>query len=162
RRQFVPLALALFRRQDYPRKELIVVDDGTDVVDDLLAGLPDVRYLRLARRASIGEKRNRACAAAQGDIIAHWDDDDWYSPLRLQVQIAPLLAGEADLTGLQNSCLLELGTGQFWQTSSDLHRRMFVGDVHGGTLVFWKRLLAEGLRYPSTNIAEDAALIQGA
>jgi hypothetical protein len=39
---------------------------------------------------------------------------------------------------------------------------MFVGDVHGGTLVFWKRLFAEGLRYPAINLAEDAAFIQAA
>jgi hypothetical protein len=39
---------------------------------------------------------------------------------------------------------------------------MFVGDIHGGTLVYWKRLFDEGLRYPPCNIAEDAALIQSA
>jgi hypothetical protein len=39
---------------------------------------------------------------------------------------------------------------------------MFEGDVHGGTLVYWKRLRDEGLRYPPSNIAEDAALIQAA
>ena len=39
---------------------------------------------------------------------------------------------------------------------------MFIGDVHGGTLMFWKRLFDEGLRYPEINIAEDATFIQAA
>jgi O-antigen biosynthesis protein len=162
RRSFLPLALESFRRQDYPAKELIVVDDGTDMVRDLVEKVQGVHYLRLPARASIGEKRNRACAAAQGAIIAHWDDDDWYAPSRLRHQIDPLLSGQADLTGLENSYLLELPKGQFWHTRAGLHQRMFMGDVHGGTLVYWKQLILEGLRYPPISLAEDAAFIVAA
>jgi glycosyltransferase involved in cell wall biosynthesis len=162
RRHFLPLALKAFDSQDYPAKELIVVDDGTQPVGDLVEKVPAARYIRLPARASIGEKRNRACKEARGLIIAHWDDDDWYAPARLSRQIAPLLAGEAELSGLENSFTLELASGRFWRTSQSLHRRMFVGDIHGGTLVYWKRLFDEGLRYPPCNIAEDAALIQSA
>jgi glycosyltransferase involved in cell wall biosynthesis len=120
------------------------------------------RYIRLAVRTSIGAKRNRGCSEARGAIIAHWDDDDWYAPQRLRSQVAPLLAGEADLTGLESSFVFESLGGRFWAVCANLHRRMFVGDVHGGTLVFWKRLFAEGLRYPAINLAEDAAFIQAA
>jgi glycosyltransferase involved in cell wall biosynthesis len=162
RRSFLRLALKAFDSQDYPARELIVVDDGTDPVGDLVEKAPMARYVRLSVRASIGEKRNRACAEARGTIIAHWDDDDWYAPGRLSRQIAPLLAGEAELTGLENSFMLELPAGRFWRTHPNLHRRMFVGDVHGGTLVYWKRLRDEGLRYPPSSIAEDAAMIQAA
>jgi O-antigen biosynthesis protein len=162
RRSFLPLALESFSRQDYTAKELIVVDDGTDMVRDLVEKVQGVQYLRLPARASIGEKRNRACAAAQGAIIAHWDDDDWYAPSRLRHQIDPLLSGQADLTGLENSYLLELPKGQFWHTRPALHQRMFMGDVHGGTLVYWKQLILEGLRYPPISLAEDAAFILAA
>ena len=162
RRAFLRLALESFSQQDYPAKELIVVDDGTDVVQDVFDGMPGVVYVRLPARSSIGEKRNRACAVARGAIIAHWDDDDWYAPYRLRHQIAPLLSGQADLTGLENSCLVDLSTGRFWRTRADLHRRMFMGDVHGGTLVYWKRLVSDGLRYPPLSLAEDAAFILAA
>jgi glycosyltransferase involved in cell wall biosynthesis len=162
RRPFLPLALESFSLQDYPARELIVVDDGTDVVRDVVEGAAGVRYLRLRARASIGEKRNLACAAAQGAIIAHWDDDDWYAPNRLRHQIAPLLSGQADLTGLENSYLLELPEVRFWLTRAGLHSRMFTGDVHGGTLVYWKRLISEGLSYPAISLAEDAGFIYAA
>jgi hypothetical protein len=39
---------------------------------------------------------------------------------------------------------------------------MFVGDVHGGTLVYWKRLFDGGLRYPTVNLAEDADFLRAA
>ena len=162
RRPFLRLSLELFKGQDYPFKELIVVDDGTDAVRDLVEGLPGVVYLRLPTRAPIGDKRNRACAAAQGAIIAHWDDDDWYAPSRLRHQIAPLLSGQADLTGLENSFTVELSSGRFWRTRADLHRRMFFADVHGGTLVYWKNLLEGAASYPAINLAEDAAFLSAA
>lgn len=162
RRAFIPLALENFRRQDYPHKELVVVDDGDDAVGDLLLGQTDVRYMRLAMRTSIGGKRNLACRQPRGQFIAHWDDDDWYSPDRLRYQVAPIMAGEADLTGLVNNYVLELPGGEFWTTLPQLHRRMFVGDVHGGTLVYRSSLLESGIRYPETNLAEDAALIRQA
>jgi glycosyltransferase involved in cell wall biosynthesis len=159
RRPFVVLALKAFSRQDYPNRELLIIDDGTDPVGDLAEGVRGVRYLRLASRTSIGAKRNLACRDAAGEIIAHWDDDDWYAPDRLRYQVGPLLEGRAELTGLENSFLLELPAGTFWTTSPELHQRMFVGDVHGGTLVYRKALLEAGLRYPEIDLAEDAWLI---
>jgi glycosyltransferase involved in cell wall biosynthesis len=162
RRAFVPQALQYFLRQDYPNRELIIVDDGTDAIGDLAENLPGVRYLRLPARKSIGAKRNLACQHAQGEIVAHWDDDDWYSSDRLRYQVEPILAGKADLTGLENAFVLELPGGEFWTTNAQLHQRLFVGDVHGGTLVYRKELLAQGLRYPETNLAEDAYLLRSA
>jgi glycosyltransferase involved in cell wall biosynthesis len=162
RRAFLPLTLQYFFAQDYPHKELLIIDDGTDAVRDLVEGQSGVRYLHLSARTSIGGKRNLACREARGEIIAHWDDDDWYASDRLRYQIAPIVAEEADLTGLENAFVLELPGGAFWTTHPQLHQRMFVGDIHGGTLVYRKALLDHGLQYPEINLAEDAALISQA
>ena len=159
RRAFIPLTLQHFLVQDYPNIELVIVDDGDDAIGDLVEGVPHVRYIRLNQRTSIGAKRNLACREARGAIIAQWDDDDWYAPDRLSYQARPILDDQADLTGLENTYLLELPTGRFWTTQHQLHQRMFVGDVHGGTLVFRKALLENGLRYPEVNLAEDAGLL---
>jgi glycosyltransferase involved in cell wall biosynthesis len=162
RRPFVPQALKLFVTQDYPNRELIIIDDGEDDVSDLVENVPGVRYLRLPRRLSIGAKRNIACQQAGGEIIAQWDDDDWYSPDRLRYQVMPIVLGQADLTGLENAFVLQLPGGEFWTTRPPLHRRLFVGDVVGGTLVYRRELLTEGLRYPEISLAEDAALLHSA
>lgn len=162
RRSFIPLTLECFRAQTYPNKELIVVDDGTDAVGDLLELEAGVRYIRVPPRRTIGAKRNLACEQSRGEFIAHWDDDDWYAPERLQVQCEPLLADAADITGLTNRFVLEMPAGQFWTTSERLHGRMFMGDVHGGTLVYRRNILRNQLRYPEINLAEDAGFIQQA
>lgn len=162
RRAFVHLAVQSFCRQDYPNRELIVVDDGDDPVKDLVESRPGVHYIRLANRASIGAKRNLACAKARGRIIAHWDDDDWYSTDRLRYQVIPILSHQAEITGLENAFTMQLPEGRLWAMRPELHRKMFVGDVHGGTLVFDRGLLDQGISYPDINLAEDAWLIQRA
>lgn len=159
RRTYVEQALRFFQQQDYPNRELIIVDDGTDSIEDLAGSAANIHYLRLRRRSSIGAKRNLACQHARGEIIAHWDDDDWYAPDRLRYQAAPIIQGQADLTGLENAFVLQLPEGEFWGVHPHLHRRLFVGDVHGGTLVYRKELWTTGLRYPEINLAEDAYLI---
>lgn len=162
RRPFVPFALRYFLAQDYPHTELVIIDDGNEPVGDLVEHLPNVRYVRVSSHSSIGAKRNLACQHARGDLIAHWDDDDWYTPDRLRYQVAPILSGEADLTGLESAFVLELPDGVFWRPQPELHKKLFVGNVHGGTLVYRKKIWQDGGRYPEINLAEDAWLLQRA
>ena len=162
RRAFLPLTLACFDQQTYPNKELIVIDDGSDAVGDLLESHPRVRYKRIPRRLRLGAKRNLACELAQGDLIAHWDDDDWYAPDRLLRQLEPLRADTHDLTGLVGGSMLQMPNGEFWTTTPELHSKMFVGDIHGGTLVYRRALWQSGIRYPDVDLAEDATFIRRA
>ncbi len=162
RAQFALHAIRLFQRQDYEPREMIIVDDGDD---DLAAALPDdsrLRYLRSPSGESIGAKRNRACAQARGAFIAQWDDDDWYGPRRLSSQLTPLLDGRADVTGLRATVFMELDRWRFWRVTEGLHQRMFIGDVHGGTLVFARRVWERLAQYPSRSLAEDAAFLSRA
>jgi O-antigen biosynthesis protein len=159
---FIPLSVRSFLAQDWPNRELLVVDDGRDAVDDLVAGVPGVRYLRLPQRASIGAKRNLACRQARGELIVHWDDDDWYAPSRLTWQATPIVAGRADVTGLESRFTLRFPAGQFWTAGSEQHHRMFFGDVHCGTLMFRRSIFTQGVRYPDASQAEDAAFLHEA
>ena len=157
RRDFVLQSIEYFRRQDYPACELLILDDeGGEDLAGLLPGDDRIRYFRLRAGLTIGAKRNRGCELARGSFIAQWDDDDWYAPQRLSAQVAPLRAGTAQITGLSAGVFFDLEKWQFWRVSAALHRRMFVGNVHGGTLVFDRGLFDRGLRYPDRSLAEDA------
>lgn len=160
RRAVIPLTLELFAAQDYPDRELIVVDAGEDPIGDLCEGVPGVRYFQVSRRLSIGTRRNLACEHASGGIIVHWDDDDWYAPDRLTRQVEPILAGRAEVTGLEHRHTLRVEDGSFWTVTPALHQRMFVGDVHGGTLAYRRANRDGGVRYPDANLGEDAALLK--
>jgi glycosyltransferase involved in cell wall biosynthesis len=151
-----------FERQDYPRREMVIVDDGGRDLARSLPADPRIRYLRIGRRVSIGEKRNRGCDAARGSIIAHWDDDDWYGQGRLSAQIAPLSAGSADITALRDTVFFDLGARQFWKCNADTYARLFVAAVHGGTLVYRRSIYDGTVRYPDMSLAEDALFLRAA
>jgi glycosyltransferase involved in cell wall biosynthesis len=127
--------------------------------------LPDdkrIRYVQMAAGRTIGAKRNYACELAQGEIIAQWDDDDWYAAGRLTAQVAPLLAGKAEISGLMATLFFELSRWRFWSCTPELHKRMFEADVHGGTLVFRRQVWQQLARYPDRSLAEDAYFLRQA
>jgi glycosyltransferase involved in cell wall biosynthesis len=160
RRDFVSQSIRYFQKQDYPLRELIIVDDGTQPVADLVPKEQRIRYIRLPARVSIGEKRNVACEAAKGDLIILWDDDDWYGPQRISRQVTPLLEGRFDLTALGTSPFFNLTTGEFWMCEDRLLERIFPKGVISATLAFWKVLWGTHARFPHTSLGEDADFLK--
>ena len=156
RPDFVTHAVRLFQRQDYPNLELVIVSDQDDRLDLVLPSDDRIKYVVCRPGKTIGAKRNLACAAAAGAYIAQWDDDDWYGPRRLSVQMEPLLSSHAEISALQTWLFLDLPRWRFWSVTPGLHRRLFVGDVHGGTLVFARSVWQHLARYPDSSLAEDA------
>ena len=128
RRTWVEQAVTYFLRQDYGARELIVVDDGSDPVGDLLPKDCEIRYVRLERRESIGTKRNLGCEQARGEIIAHWDDDDWFAPWRLRYQVGQLLQDGADVVGLNSLLYWEPHVQRAWRYCYPAGARPWIHD----------------------------------
>jgi hypothetical protein len=105
RRIFVPHAVRYFLRQDYANRELIVLDDGSDSVSDLIPDDPRIRYIRMQERRTMGAKYNLGCELARGEVIAHWDDDDWFAEWRLSYQVSELLK-QPSMTITGFACIL--------------------------------------------------------
>jgi glycosyltransferase involved in cell wall biosynthesis len=93
-------AIACFLAQTYRHRELVIVDDDAD--DTLarhVAALGDqrLRLLRLPPEGrSLGALRNLAVAAAQGEFVCQWDDDDLCDPARIECQMQVLREADAD------------------------------------------------------------------
>ena len=160
RSKLVEQACAYFRRQSYPNKELIIVADG-ESVKHVIRQSDRIRLVEVPDLRTIGEKRNIACAFARGEIIMQWDDDDWYGPDRIAVQVRPIIEARSDITGLTCDVLLDLAEMQFWTCSAQEHSRVF-GQVASGTLAFRANVWRNLTRYPHQSIAEDAVFLQEA
>ena len=93
RRPFLPASIKCLQNQDYPtsRIEWIIIDDGSDCIEDLVKDLPFVKYHRYEEKMNIGKKRNISNKLATGDYIVAWDDDDFYPPTRLSHSVATLV-----------------------------------------------------------------------
>jgi glycosyltransferase involved in cell wall biosynthesis/GT2 family glycosyltransferase len=162
RPDFVLQSIRYLQRQDYSSWELVIIDDGREGLESRLPPDGRIRYEHIPPGLSIGLKRNRACELARGEIIAQWDDDDWYSAQRLSAQVAPLRCGAAEISGLTGTLFFELKDWRFWNCTRPLHRRLFVEDVHGGTLVYFRRVWENLSRYPDRSLAEDAVFLKQA
>ena len=162
RLEFVRQSIQYFKRQDYPERELLILDDGGGDLSHKLPDDPRIRYFRLGPGMSIGTKRNHGCRQARGSVIAGWDDDDWYAPERLSVQLEPLLAGAAQMSALPVRIYFDLAKWHFWTSSPELHRRLWFEDVAAGTLVFQRRIWQRLAKYPDRSLAEDAVFLKEA
>jgi hypothetical protein len=115
RREFLPGAIACFQRQTHANRELIVLDDGEDAVGDLIPDDPRIHYERLPARITLGAKLNLGCEMARGDLIAHFDDDDWYAPWRLAYQVQAMAEAGADLCGINRLLYYDLRHGRGYE-----------------------------------------------
>jgi hypothetical protein len=97
RRPFIPMMFQCFQNQTYPkdRMEWIIVDDGTDSIEDLIqskiAEIPQIRYIRSDKHMNLGEKRNYMHTFVKGTVVVYMDDDDYYPPDRVSHAVEMLM-----------------------------------------------------------------------
>tara|TARA_B100000902_G_scaffold397505_1_gene461507 strand:+ start:5108 stop:6217 length:1110 start_codon:yes stop_codon:yes gene_type:complete len=85
RRPFFEYTIKCFLHQDYPneRMEWIIIDDGTDKIEDLVKDISNVKYYKYDEKMSLGKKRNIMHEKSKGDILVYMDDDDYYPQERV-------------------------------------------------------------------------------
>ena len=154
RRRFVARAIHYFLAQDYPHKELIILDDGADAVADLVPPDRQVRYLRGGARQALGAKRNDCVEASRGDFILHWDDDDWMAPHRIRYQMEALLREGAEVCGVASLLFHKPATGQTWRYAYAGGRPWLAGGPLLYTRAFWRQR-----PFPAIPVGEDTRFI---
>jgi glycosyltransferase involved in cell wall biosynthesis len=99
RRPFIPMMIKCFEHQTYPKDKIewIIIDDGTDKIEDLVSQIPQVKYFKYDEKITLGKKRNISNEKAKGDIILYMDDDDYYPPERISHAVETLQANPTAL-----------------------------------------------------------------
>ncbi len=156
RRELLKRSLYCYQNQTYENSELIVVDNGKDKIYDLLTDLPteNVKYIRIEPSLDnvLGEMRNVSLEHASGDFITCWDDDDWFHPDRIKIQLDALLNDNADACCLTTS-LMHLNNDKF------LHHP-YKGTLKGGVPPSILHRNDDSIRYPSLNRHEDTQFLE--
>ena len=155
RRPFLPTAISCFLNQTYPRDriEWIVVDDGTDKVEDvfLAANISQVKYFRVDTKMTLGAKRNFTHTKCTGSIIVYMDDDDYYPPERISHAVETLQ---------KNPTALCAGSSEIYVYFKHI-QKMFQGGPYGpnhataGTFAFRKELLNKTKYNEKASLAEE-------
>lgn len=167
RPRFVEQAIKLFLRQSWGQSELIILDDSPEGQRASVQDSKRVKIIRLKDRTPMGEKHNIGLDAAQGDFIAHFDDDDWQSHDRLTRQLETLLLQDADLCGFPTGLLLTCGDARFWRFDPHYGPRIgLVGNsvidygvpfMDGSAMV--RRSVIGATRYPSMTTGQKVVFL---
>lgn len=99
RREWARQALDCFLAQTYEPKNCFVIDDADDPSFPNIVNHPNVGHVLLNERLSIPAKRNMAARLATGEILMHFDSDDWSAPERMADQVKRLEESGKMVTG---------------------------------------------------------------
>jgi len=135
-------AVKCFMAQTYAPRELVILDDEDDpsfpgaFADRFCAGKQlSLRYLRQPR-ATIGAKREKCCQLAQGEVIMHFDSDDWSAPGRMEEQVRLLGESGKPMSGYHSLLFWDMRTalGYRWKGAEGFA----IGTSMAYTKEFWK------------------------
>jgi len=178
--------LKIYDDQTWANKELVILDDSdvpNQKFEEQIANRNDIYYRHSQNRLSIGTKRNQLVEMSNSDLIAHFDDDDYYSPSYLQCMHDMLHAHNADLVKLAGWFTLHEKSGRlgFWDTTDwESPHYIFCGTedirikdtrfttnglrsfVTGyGFSYFYKKEAWVSSRFPDIDISEDSIFLEG-
>ena len=152
RRPFIPYAIKCFDSQDYPREKMewIIIDDGSDPIEDLVKDISNVLYFKYDKKMSLGKKRNIMHTKSKGDIIVYMDDDDFYPPERVTHAVETLQ---------KNPKALCCGSSEIYIWFKHIQKMYQFGPygpnhATAGTFAFRRQLLLE------TSYNDEAALAE--
>lgn len=143
------IALNSFLAQTYPHKQLVILDDAEDPSFRQPPEFKGVAYLRLDDRRTIAAKRNMGCAAAHGEILMHFDSDDWSAPDRMQDQVSRLGLTGKEVTGFHTMLFYDSPTGRCFRYSNDSSYAL------GTSLAYTRQWWASNRFDESKEIGED-------
>ena len=160
RRAFIPTLFECFRNQNYPKDliEWIIVDDGTDKIQDLIksSDIKQIRYYTLDQRIPLGAKRNYIHSLCRGSILVYMDDDDYYPPERISHAVERLTSSPSALCA---------GSSEMYIYYNDLGKMYQFGPygpnhATAGTFAFKKELLKYTKYEENAVFAEERAFLK--
>ena len=159
RRPFYPVIIKCFNNQTYPkdRMEWIIIDDGTDKIEDLVSHIPQVKYFKYDKKMNLGKKRNLMHEKAKGDIIVYMDDDDYYPPDRVSHAVEMLQ---------KNPHALCAGSSEMYIYFKHIHKMYKFGPYGpnhstAATFAFRKELLKQTRYDDNAALAEEKEFLKG-
>jgi len=153
RRPFIKTLIKCFEHQTYPKDKIewIIIDDGTDKIEDLVKDIPQVKYYKYDEQMVLGKKRNIMHEKCSGDIIVYMDDDDYYPPERVSHSVEMLLSHPKALCAGASEIYI------YFKHINQMYQFGPYGPNHAtaGTFAFKKELLNEHSYDENAALAEE-------
>lgn len=154
RKDLLRRSLHSYKKQTYPNKEIVVVDNGHESSAELLTDFDsdEVNYIRIEPSPDniLGELRNISLDNATGDFLVCWDDDDWFHPKRIEMQLNTLRQG-------YDACCLK--GNLFHIDIPEFLNNPYVGSLPDGSPSSIMHRKNNDIRYPSLQRGEDTVYL---
>ena len=159
RRPFIENIIKCYKNQKYPknRMEWIIIDDGTDKVQDIFNKhkITNLKYFA-TEKMNLGEKRNYMHTKTKGSIIVYMDDDDYYPPERVQHAVERLQ---------ENPKALCAGSSELYVYFKTIKKMIQFGPYGpnhstAGTFAFRKKMLDHTQYDNGAALAEERAFLK--
>ena len=146
-----------FEYQTYNNKQLVIVyeelDKLTKAYIDSHTFSNNIKIIMISLsipKLTLGELRNISIQKSDGEYICQWDDDDWYSCERLEIQLKYLLKMKKTA-----SILLR------WIIYDDFLKKSYLSFIHAweGSILCKKEILTL-YPYPPIEKGEDVSVIK--
>lgn len=161
RRPFVEMMIKCFDSQDYPKNKMewIIIDDGSDPIEDIVKSHPSVKYFKYDEKMTLGKKRNIMHKKACGDIIVYMDDDDYYPPERVSHAVERLMGNPNALCAGSSEMYI------YFKDNQDKCKMVQFGPygpnhATAGTFAFKRKLLKETQYNEEACLAEEREFLK--
>lgn len=158
RRPFWEICIKNFMNQDYPadKMEWIIIDDGTDPIEDLVKNIPQVKYFKYDTKMPLGKKRNIMHDKSSGDILVYMDDDDYYPKERVSHAVNMLVSHPNALcAGASEIYIWFKHIQKMWQFGP-----YSANHATAGTFAFKRELLKDHRYEEHAALAEEKAFLK--
>jgi len=154
RKELLCRSLYSLKNQTHKNIEVVVVDNGEEKVEELMEMFQDDQvnytYIHPSPDNILGDLRNISLDRATGDYMICWDDDDWFHPKRIEIQLETLKNGF-------DACCLEGNI--FHIDSPDLIDHPYIGRLPDGSPSSIMHRRNDHIRYPSMRRGEDTVYL---
>jgi len=174
RQDLLPDLWKCVRAQSFQDIEWLVHDGSAQPASSLTAiGDPRIKYTHAPQAMTIGAKRNELCRAAQGEVIVHFDDDDFYGSQYVARMLSFMTDRNADFVKLFGFFLHHRPRNllAYWDLETDFPMHFLLAPNHppqavrnngqmsgkwgyGFSYVFSRRVW-EAIQFPDRNHGED-------
>ena len=161
RDEFMDNVFKNYEQQTWQDKELIIIlnKDSMDIDKwgKKAMSYPNVRVYQLHEKATLGDCLNYGVMRANYEIIAKFDDDDYYGPNYLTGAMESFRNPDVKIAG-KNSYYIYFNNKKTLMFVRDVENS-FTYTVAGATLIFRKEVFYQ-VRFEKVNRAEDYLFIK--
>jgi cellulose synthase/poly-beta-1,6-N-acetylglucosamine synthase-like glycosyltransferase len=146
-----------YTNQLFQDKELIIILNQDEMDINLIKGkigsIKGVTIYQLPQDYTLGECLNYGIEKAKYDVIAKFDDDDYYGPEYLKEAMNALKKTNANIVGKEEFFVFLKSNNTLLLRGHGLSNK-YVKHVSGATLVFEKSII-DKIKFPNLTLGED-------